>query len=55
MAIPIKELGKDALINCAKTSMSSKLIGSEANLFSELAVEAAETVKHESIITGEFK
>lgn len=35
-----KEELKEALINCAKTSMSSKLIGSDSSFFSELCVDA---------------
>ena len=40
MSVPVSKLGKDALVNAAKTSMSSKLIGPEKDLFSELCVEA---------------
>lgn len=40
MALSVKELGTEALINVAKTSMSSKLIGPERDLFSELCVTA---------------
>lgn len=40
MALSVRELGNEALINVAKTSMSSKLIGPERDLFSELCVTA---------------
>jgi T-complex protein 1 subunit alpha len=40
MAVAVKDLGRDALVNCARTSMSSKLIGPESKFFAELAVEA---------------
>jgi T-complex protein 1 subunit alpha len=40
MAISVKELGKEALINCAKTSMSSKIIGPDSEKFATLAVDA---------------
>lgn len=45
MAVATSTLGKDALVNCARTSMSSKLIGSESKFFSEIVVDAVTAVK----------
>jgi T-complex protein 1 subunit alpha len=54
MLVGIDSLGKEALINAAKTSMSSKLIGSEMDYFSELAVNAMQSVKTVNAV-GETK
>jgi T-complex protein 1 subunit alpha len=45
LAVSTSSLGKEALINAARTSMSSKLIGPESKIFAELAVEAMMAVK----------
>lgn len=45
MAMKVNELGKDTIINCAKTSMSSKIIGSDSEFFGKLAVDAVMGVK----------
>eukprot|EP01016_Furgasonia_blochmanni_P033131 TRINITY_DN343_c0_g1_i2.p2 TRINITY_DN343_c0_g1~~TRINITY_DN343_c0_g1_i2.p2 ORF type:complete len:517 (+),score=227.75 TRINITY_DN343_c0_g1_i2:389-1939(+) len=50
----VDDLGKDALVNAAKTSMSSKLIGPESTLFAELVVEAMLAVKYTNVL-GEVK
>jgi len=38
--IKIAELGDDCLVNCCKTSMSSKLIGSESEFFAKMVINA---------------
>ncbi|KAK8964702.1 T-complex protein 1 subunit alpha [Platanthera guangdongensis] len=45
LAIKVEKLGKDSLVNCAKTSMSSKLIGNDSDFFANLAVDAVQAVK----------
>jgi len=47
MSIRLSDLGEEAIINAAKTSMSSKIIGSEADFFSKMAVDAVKRVKTE--------
>ncbi|KAK7369205.1 hypothetical protein VNO80_11240 [Phaseolus coccineus] len=45
LAVKVEKLGKDSLINCAKTSMSSKLIAGDSDFFSNLVVDAVQSVK----------
>ncbi|CAL5382718.1 unnamed protein product [Camellia sinensis] len=50
LAVKVEKLGKDSLLNCAKTSMSSKLIAGNSDFFANLVlfkqvVEAVQTVK----------
>jgi T-complex protein 1 subunit alpha len=45
LAVKVDTLGKDALMNVARTSMSSKIIGPECDLFAALVVEAMTSVK----------
>ena len=45
LSIDTESLGKEALTNCAKTAMSSKIIGAEGDFFSQMAVSAMLAVK----------
>lgn len=45
MSTSVESLGKDTLINIAKTAMSSKIIGADSEFFSKLIVDAMLAVK----------
>ena len=45
MAVKVDSLGKEALYNCCKTSMSSKLIGTESNFFAKMVVDAVKGIE----------
>ncbi|KAF5959203.1 hypothetical protein HYC85_000412, partial [Camellia sinensis] len=45
LAVKVEKLVIDSLVNCAKTSMSSKLIAGNSDFFANLVVEAVQAVK----------
>ena len=45
LAVPVDSLGKDVLVTAARTSMSSKVIGSDAEFFAQMCVDAINRVK----------
>ena len=47
LSMRVETLGKETLINCAKTAMSSKIVGAESDFFSQLVVDAVTAVKTE--------
>lgn len=44
LSIPIKDLGADSLLNCAKTSIASKILGGEAEFFAPIIVNSLKRV-----------
>jgi T-complex protein 1 subunit alpha len=45
MCLRVDEIGEDSLVNAAKTSMSSKLLGAESDFYADMVVKAMQRVK----------
>jgi T-complex protein 1 subunit alpha len=45
LSIGVEDLGRECILNAAKTSMASKVIGSDSEFFSNMVVDAANLVK----------
>lgn len=45
LSVPAADLGKNCLLNVAKTSMSSKIIGSDKDFFSNIIVQSCELIR----------
>lgn len=52
LVVPVDALGDENLINSAKTSMSSKILGPESEFFSRMAVDAVQSVKMFGDVNG---
>lgn len=45
LSLPVAELGKEAMVNIARTLMSSKIIGADSEFFGQMVVDAMLAVK----------
>ena len=54
LAVSVESLGDEALINCAKTSMSSKIINADPEFFAGLVVDSIKAIKQETIFGPKY-
>ncbi|KAK2959166.1 putative T-complex protein 1 subunit alpha [Blattamonas nauphoetae] len=55
LTIPVNQLGADALMNIARTSLSSKLVSADLDHFAKICVDSIQAVKTEGKITKKVK
>jgi len=54
LVVPVDQLGQSNLINAAKTSMSSKILGTDSDFFADLAVRAVSALRTEQSENGKM-
>jgi len=54
LAESVESLGDEALLNCAKTSMSSKLINVDPNFFANLVVNSIRSIEQKTIFGSKY-
>ena len=54
LSVSVESLGEEALLNAAKTSMSSKLINADPKFFANLVVESIKTIRQDSILGPKY-
>lgn len=54
LAESVESLGEQALVNCAKTSMSSKLINVDPNFFANLVVKSIRSIQQKSMFGPKY-
>ncbi len=54
LAVTVESLGDEALVNCAKTSMSSKLINADFNFFANLVVNAIKMIEQKTMFGSKY-
>jgi T-complex protein 1 subunit alpha len=53
LSMPVSALSREILLNIARTSMSSKILSTESDLFSRIAVDAIMSVQSVNEVTGD--